>query len=240
MDIVTFSGNADPMKKVREIADRVRGVLPAFEWPTLGREVEIPAYVIHNSADAEDYFFIFDFEEFVEKSREGLFVRPKLNVWAGRSDFSRTLFSRQFREAFAREFDAARQALLVEKKGGSIGWLGWDLGFDVVSSLVASFIANIVLLLAVTTGRAVLSALPIPGWARGKSKDGKLEDQIAATQKKVDEALERIEVTLHRDLYNHAWAGHPPGPLVGMEYDAWPLPGHVSAHLSDGKSGSWW
>lgn len=229
------------MKKAREFVDRVRGTLPEFEWPTLGRQVDIPVYVIHNSADAEDYFFIFDFEEFVERSREGIFVRPALKVLAGRSDFSRTLFARQFREAFAREFDAARQALQAEKKKGQgIGWLGWDLGFDAVSSLVASFVANVVLLLALTTGRAVLNLLPIPGWARGKSKDVKLEDQIDATQQKVDEALERIDVTLHRDLYNHAWRGQAPGPLTGMDYDAWPLPGHVASHLEDGTSGSWW
>jgi len=87
-----------------------------------------------------------------------------------------------------------------QKKGRGFGWLGWDLGFDVVSSLLASFIANIVLLLATTTGRAVLSVLPIPNWVRGKNKEGKLEDQITVTQAKVDAALEKIEVTLHRTL----------------------------------------
>lgn len=221
--------------------DRLRSALPSFEWPTLGKTVEIPVYVIHNTQDAEDYFFIFDFEEFVERSRDGIFVRPKLKVWAGRADFSRTLFARQFREAFAREFDAARNALKAEqKKGRGFGWLGWDLGFDVVSSLVASFIANIVLLLATTTGRAVLSVLPIPNWARGKSKEGKLEDQISATQAKVDAALEAIEVSLHRTLYEHAWRGGQGGPLTGMDYDAWPLPEHVVRHLGDGESGSWW
>ncbi len=225
------------MKKARDIVDRLRGALPEIDWPTLGRQVDIPVYVIHNSPDAEDYFFIFDFEEFVERSREGIFVRPRLKVWAGRADFSRTLFARQFREAFAREFDAARQALRAEKtKGKGIGWLGWDLGFDIVSS----FVANVVLLIALTTGRAVLNMLPLPGWARGKSDDVKLEDQIDATRRKVDEALERLDLTLHRELYNHAWRGQSPGPLTGMDYDAWPLPGHVSRHLEDGKSGSWW
>ena len=229
------------MKKARDVASRMTAALPRFAWPALGRTVDIPVYVIHNSADAEDYFFIFDFEEFVERSREGMFVRPQLKVWAGRSDFSRTLFARQFREAFAREFDLARAALRAEKtKGLGFGWLGWDLGFDVVSSIAASFIANIVLLLATTTGRAVLSALPIPGWARPKSDEVRLEDQIAATQAKVDEALARIDLTLHRDLYSHAWKGQPPGPLTGIDYDAWPLPRHVVEHLGDGESGSWW
>lgn len=221
--------------------EKLRARLPGFEWPSLGKTVEIPVYVIHNSGDSEDYFFIFDFEEFVERSRDGIFVRPKLKVWAGRSDFSRTLFARQFREAFGREFDAARNALAAEqRKGRGFGWLGWDLGFDVVSSLVASFIANIVLLLATTTGRAVLSVLPIPSWVRGKSKEGKLEDQIEATQGKVDAALEALEVKLHRTLYEHAWKDGGSGSQAGMDYDAWPLPEHVVRHLGDGHSGSWW
>lgn len=229
------------MKRPFEITDRLRAAIPKFEWPSLGKTVNIPVYVIHNSADAEDYFFIFDFEEFVERSRDGIFVRPNLKIWAGRSDFSRTLFARQFREAFAREFDAARSALANEKKKGrGFGWFGWDLGFDVVSSVVASLIANIVLLLAVTTGKAVLSVLPIPSWVRGKSKEGKLEDQIGATQAKVDIALEQIDVTLHRTLYEHAWHGQKGGPLSRIDYDAWPLPDYVVRHLDDGTSGAWW
>lgn len=228
------------VNKARELADKVWSAVPGFSWPTLGKSVDIPVYVIHNSTDAEDYFFIFDFEEFVERSRDGVFVRPRLKVWAGRSDFSRTLFARQFREAFGREFDAARGALAAEKAGGKRSWLTWDFGFDVVTGMVASLIANVVLLLAVTTGRAVLKALPIPAWVKGKSDEGKLEDQIEATQARVDAALASIEVVLHRDLYEHAWKGAAPGPLTGIDYDAWPLPGHMLHHLGDGESGSWW
>lgn len=227
------------MKRVTDMADWVRGALPGF--PTIGREVAIPVYVIHNSGDAEDYFFIFDFEEFVERSREGMFVRPRLLVWAGRADFSRTLFARQVREAFQREFDAARAALAAEKgKRKGIGWFGWDMGFDILTSLGAAFVANVVLLLAATTGKAVLSALPGLSWLRGKSEEGKLEDHIRDMQGRVDAALAALEIRLHRELYGHAWQGSAPGPLRGMDYDAWPLPGHVTRHLNDGTSGSWW
>lgn len=223
------------MKGVTDLKDLIWSAVPAM--PTLGREVKIPVYVIHNSGDAEDYFFIFDFEEFVERSRGGMFVRPKLEIVAGRDDFSRTLFARQMREAFAVEFDAARQALMAEtRKGRGIGWLGWDMGFDAVSSLVASFIANVFLLLAVTTGRAVLSALPIPGWAKGRSKEVKLEDRIVETQAKVDAALMAAEITIHRDLQRHA--GQDAAGKADL--DAWPLPGNVVRHLDDGRSSSWW
>ncbi|MEM9970767.1 MAG: hypothetical protein AAF762_06670 [Pseudomonadota bacterium] len=229
------------LKRARDMLDRVQAALPEVAWPKLGREVALPVYMVHNSRDAEDYFFIFDFEEFVERSREGMFVRPRLLVWAGRQDFSRAEFARQVRQAFHREFDAARAALAAEKgKRRGLGWFGWDMGFDVLSSLGAALISNIVLLLAVTTGRAVLKALPLPKWTQKKSDDAKLEDHIRDVQGRVDAALADLEVKLHRELYNHAWRGQPPGPLTGMDYDAWPLPGHVAAHLDDRTSGSWW
>ena len=87
------------MKRVRVafggVAERLASIsLP--ELPRLGREAVIPVYVVHNSGDAEDYFFIFDFEEFVVRSREGVFVRPRLRVIAGRDDFDRADFAREF------------------------------------------------------------------------------------------------------------------------------------------------
>ncbi|MEM6636136.1 MAG: hypothetical protein AAF667_09615 [Pseudomonadota bacterium] len=218
----------------------LRDQLPAMTLPTIGRAVQIPVYMIHNSPDAEDYFFIFDFEEFVERSRGGLFVRPALKIWAGRSDFSRRAFARQFREAFAREFEAARQQLAEKSEKKGWGWFSWDLGLQGVAGMISALVANIVLLIALQAGRAVFGNLARPDWLRGKSDAVQLEDRIEDTKARVDSALERVEVVLHKDLYRHAWRGGPPGRLSGVDYEAWPLPEHVERHLSDGKSGSWW
>ena len=224
------------------LRNALRGVrLPSIEWPTLGRVTDIPVYVIHNSGEADDYFFIFDFEQFVERSREGAFVRPRLKVWAGRDDFDRRLFARQFRQSFAREFDAARAALEAEDDGKR-GWFGWlrslDLGaFELSPTILA---ANVLLLLATTTGRVVSAMLPLPRWGRSGNEAEALERSIEETQAKVDAALAGLVVTLHIDLYRHAWRGCRGGRLTGMDYDAWPLPGYVSEHLDDGRSGSWW
>ena len=54
------------------------------------REVAIAVYLIHNSRDPGDYFFVFDFEEFVARSKSGVFAPPALRVFAGRDDFNRT------------------------------------------------------------------------------------------------------------------------------------------------------
>ncbi len=222
----------------RGIRERLWDQLPQVKMPTLGKIVDIPVYLIHNSADAEDYFFIFDFEQFVERSRTGMFVRPKLKVWAGRHDFGRAAFARQFRESFAQEFDAARAALAAGG-GKKNGWFSWSLGKDLLGGAVSGFVANIVLLVAMSAGKMVWSALPLPGFLREKSDGEKLESNISETQTKVDTALAGMEVTLHRELYDHA---RKFGPISqrDMDYDAWPLPAFVRNHLTENGSTSWW
>ncbi|WP_317057757.1 hypothetical protein [Roseovarius rhodophyticola] len=224
---------------LRTVADRVREQIALPALPKLGREVNMPVYLIHNSADPEDYFFIFDFEQFVEQTRAGLFVRPKMKIWAGRQDFDRRAFARQMRESFAREFDIAR-AQLAANGGKAKGWFGF-LGSSVgeVGSL-SGFVANVVLLVALSAGKMVLSQVLPKNWIAGKSDARKLEDGIDATKNKVDSALQDVEITLHRDLYNHAYRGQTAGRLTGMDYQAWPLPAHVKQHLNDETSGSWW
>ncbi|MEM8849000.1 MAG: hypothetical protein AAGE03_03085 [Pseudomonadota bacterium] len=215
------------------LADRARAALPRFALPEIGRAVEIPVYVIHNSPDAEDYFFIFDFEQFVERSRAGLFARPKLKVWAGRDDFDRRSFARQFRQGFAREFDMAR-ALPAEESSKKRGWLGWLPAPTDLIGLASTLATNVVLLVALSAGKLVFGEWRRPGWLQRRSEAEALEAAIAETQGKVDAALERVEIVLHMELYRHAWRGKPGGRLKGMDYDAWPLPHSVARHLDGG------
>ena len=223
---------------MRSLKDRLFGQFPEIRLPTLGKTVDIPVYLIHNSGDPEDYFFIFDFEQFVERSRAGMFVRPRLKVWAGRSDFGRRAFARQFRESFAREFDAARTALAAGG-GKRHGWFSWGLGKDVLSGAISGFVANILLLVATSAGRAIWTSLPLPGFLREKSDAEKLEATIADTQGKVDAALSEMEITQHRELYDHA-RKHGPLSQRQLDCDAWPLPSFVREHLTDLASTSWW
>ncbi|WP_298912877.1 hypothetical protein [uncultured Roseobacter sp.] len=229
------------MKGIKALGDRMVDTVSGLKLPTLGSEVELPVYVIHNAPDAEDYFFIFDFEEFVEQSRQGWFVRPKLRLWAGRSDFNRRAFARAFRESFAREFELARVQLATQKDAKR-GWFGGLPGFlrDIASPSLPGVLANLVLLVALSAGGKILTQVLPAGWMRQKSDAQKLEEGINETKTKVDEALGQIEITLHMDLYRHAYRSQPPGRLTGVDYDAWPLPDYVKQHLMDGTSGSWW
>lgn len=224
----------------KAIGGAVWNALPEVTMPSLGREVEIPVYVIHNSADPEDYFFLFDFEVFVERSKEGMFVRPKLRVWAGRDDFDRVLFARQFRQSFAHEFDWMRAELTRKNASKKMGWLSWDLGVDLAGALVANLAAYLMILVAMGAGKAFAGMLSLPKWMQGKSAQAKLEDEVEGLKGQVEAALKNIEVVLHRDLYAHAYRGQEGGPVSGMDFDAWPLPAYVMAHFDDNESGSWW
>ncbi len=213
--------------------ERLGSYLP--EMPTLGREAEIAVYLIHNSGDAEDYFFLFDFEEFVDRSKAGMFVRPVLRVFAGRDDFSRVRFARQFREVFAREFDRMRGEL--GGKGETRGWLSWN--FNVVD-LVSDFVATMVLGIALSVGRMVLGKMAVPGFLKGKSAEAKLADEIDKTKGQVEAALAELDVRVHPELLEHAERVGGTQKRADQERDAWPLPDHVREHLRDGESGSWW
>lgn len=208
------------------------------DLPTLTKEAEIAVYLVHNSRDAEDYFFLFDFEEFVDRSKHGVFVRPVLRIFAGRDDFSRTHFAQEFRAVFAAEFDAMRAALAQKK--GKRGWLDWDLSISGAIDALGGLAANLVLATALSLGKTVFGDIQRPAFLRGKTDEAKLQDEIAATKRKVETALERIEVTLHPELYEHAYRDGPMGRISGLDREAWPLPAHVRAHLNDGESRSWW
>jgi hypothetical protein len=214
----------------------LRTALSGLSLPALTREVEIAVYMVHNSDDAEDYFFLFDFAEFADRSRAGLFVRPVLRIHAGRDDFSRTRFAREFRAVFAREFDRMRADLARGK--GRMGWLSW--GANSVLDVIGGLVANLVLAVALSLGKQVLGMLGLASVLKGRSAEAKLADEIDRTKGQVESALARIEVTLHPELYEHAYRHGLKGPRAGLDRAAWPLPDYVRAHLGDGESGSWW
>ncbi len=209
------------------------------QLPSLTTEAEIAVYMVHNSLDPEDYFFLFDFEAFVEQSGRGVFVQPKLTMSAGRDDFSRTVFARQLRQVFAQEFDAMR-ARLADGKSKGRGWLDWNFVGNSAAEMLGGFVANLVLAAATSAGRSILSALPLPKLWSAKTDEARLEDEIAKTKSQVEDALANMSITLHPELYEHAYPEGTHGKRADLDRDAWPLPAYVRTHLSTGQSGSWW
>lgn len=215
---------------------RVWQSLPGL--PKLTSDVQIPVYLIHTDAGADDYFFLFDFETFSEQSKQGYFVRPRLVLWAGRDDFSRARFAALFRETFQAEFERMRDA--HGTKSGNWGWFHLNLGKidaeDEVAPVIA--VAQVVLWVALL-GPKVLSGLLGGSWFRRKRR-AETEAKIASLRDQVDGVLQNIDVHLHEELYDQARRFHGPVQRSKVARDTWPLPTYVREHLNDNQSGSWW
>ncbi len=224
-------------KTVSGIVDTAWDQLPEF---TLASDVEIPVYLIHHGPGAEDYEILCDFEAFMTANQQSFLARPVLRVWAGRADFERYLFARQLREAFSSQFEQLRALRRREqdRRSWSLPSVGdvllWGL------SLTGSVIGGLLLWIATETGRAALSRIAgivrgsIVGKAlRGRSAEQQLEDLIEEKKSAIDEGLARLEISLHRELYVRAWRDQRPGPMTGMDRDAWPLPDFVRERMVD-------
>lgn len=222
----------------KAVADGIEAAWDQVPELTLASDVEVPIYVIHDGQGAEDYALLCDFEAFLRESKSGLFHRPVLSVWAGRDDFERVVFARHLREAFTHQFDLVRDAHRAEAEAAQRRWslrlpgLGEILlwGWGATGGLIG------VLLLYVATAATgdalreigqVLRNSILGRAVRGKDPDEALEEMIAEKRGVIDAALARQSVTLHPELYAHAWRGQRPGPMTGMDREAWPLPAFV-------------
>lgn len=230
-----------PKQSLIDAYARITDALPELSFAS---DVEIPVYLIHNTPDAEDYTFLIDFERFLREAKAGIFARPVLKVWAGRSDFDRSAFARNLREAFSHEFARMRAEAKSPKREG---WFSVKFNDLLNGTAAVHFLGTVVLYTAVTGSKMALrgagAALGLDRFiARFKGADAldKVEADIAEKQRIVDAALAQTSIALHRDLYYHAYRASTPGPLTGIDHDAWPLPDYVTAHLNDGKTDSWW
>ena len=228
--------------RLKSLGDSVRGALdtawdqlPEFNLTT---DVEIPVYVIHHGPDAEDYEILCDFVGFMTANQKGFLARPVLRVWAGRQDFQKYLFARRLREDFTAQFEVLRLALRAERESSGWGFPTVGEVFLFGAQLTGQIVAALLLWIATETGRAAIGQITqilrnstLGKLVRGKSTEEQLEDLIDEKKAVIDEGLARLEITLHRDLYLHAWRGQSPGPMTGMDRDAWPLPGFVSERL---------
>lgn len=220
------------------LANTARDSLPDF---TLTSEAPIPIYVVHHGPNAEDYTLLCDFEQFMRENQSGFLARPVLTIWAGRSDFERQAFARNLRHAFSTQFDAVRATMRAEMESQRTSWTLPSVG-DIVLwglSTTGSLIGSLVLYIATGTGRSALRDIgrivrtsALGRAVQGKSAEAELEDLIETKKTTIDAALARIDIRLHPDLYAHAWRGQGPGPMTGMDRDAWPLPDFVADRMT--------
>lgn len=226
---------------------------------SLTEECVVPAYIVHDSADADDYSIYFQVREITENLRKGVFVRPKIELWSGRSDLNRARLSKNLRHEFVRQlekdkqerlqkFNDERQALagsgepVKTSLAAKISWLGSAVA---ATLLVANPIADVIILfIAVTSGKAALMdmikmlKLGVSSWSAEKTdaaKESELEEMVDSKTNAIDQALENIEIRLHPLMYKaaHDHYGLAATSARGLVTDADPLPEFIETMVQD-------
>ncbi|MEM0987891.1 MAG: hypothetical protein AAGK00_03370 [Pseudomonadota bacterium] len=228
--------------RLTSLGSSIRGVLDSawYQVPefTLTSDVEIPIYLIHHGQGPEDYEIICDFADFMKANQKGFLSRPNLKVWAGRADFERSPFVRRLRHDFSQQFHGLRLALRAEREHK--GWGLPSLGDILLWGLNASseVIGAVLLWMATAWGRDLIKRISrifqrsdFNRAVKSATAEQELEALIDEKKEVIDEGLARLEITLHRDLWSYAWRGQRPGPITGMDRQAWPLPDFVRERL---------
>lgn len=239
---------------INEIGNKIyESLLSSFT-----EECTVPAYIIHQSHNSDDYLIYFQVEAMTENLRNGIFIRPKIEIWSGRSDLDRTKLAKSLRVEFIHQLEKEKQEKLQEHhkqqkevsentetmKGNLISKISW-LGSAVAAALLVSNpIANaVILFIAVTSGKSALSEvikmlrLSMSSWSAdkiNKEKEKELEDEINNKSEAIDEALEHIDIKLHPALYKaaHNHYGIAATSAKGMVINADPLPEFINSLIS--------
>lgn len=219
----------------------------------------VPAYVIHQSGDSEDYLIHFQVEEITENLKNGIFIRPKIEIWSGRNDLNRTKLAKKLRLEFLQQLEEEKQKKLQEHDAhrkeiakrsettksnllSRVSWLGSAIA---AALLVSNPIANaVILFIAVTSGKSTISELikmlrlSMSSWAKGKTnkeKEQELEKEINSKQGTIDEALENMDIKLHPSLYKaaHDSFGVTATSAKGIVINAEPLPEYIEGLVSE-------
>jgi len=219
----------------------------------------VPAWVIHQSADSDDYLIYFQVEEITENLKSGVFVRPSIEIWSGRSDFNRSRLAKELRHEFINQLQVEKQKTIDQHQAElqEISDDNRSSTFSLISNisglasaiatvlLVSNPIANaVILLLAVARGKEAISdlinilRLSISSWATGKTnekKEQELEQKLEEKQDAIEGALKNIDVRLHPDLYRaaHDSFGLTATSARGIVLDAEPLPEFIGSLIQD-------
>ena len=77
---------------------------------TVFPECPVTAFMLPTGPDAEDYVMVFDLDDVIENLISGIFVRPKLEVWAGRTTgFDLDRLGQTLKNDFVRQFNDVRE-----------------------------------------------------------------------------------------------------------------------------------
>ena len=85
---------------------------PKVAFSKIFPECPVPAFMLPTGPYAEDYVFVFQIEEMLDNLQSGVFVRPKIEIWAARdSGYNLEHFIEELEQDFVRQFNETREEL---------------------------------------------------------------------------------------------------------------------------------
>lgn len=217
--------------------------LGAAAWAAQGPRGPMRAFVLHRSADPEDYDLVCDFTALLGGAY-GRGRRPELAVWAGRSDFDPDGFAARLRQACVDQIErieaqnweaehSRAQLRDAQLRAGAWGLAQAAVGLPLLFLRLNPVVGTMLLAVSVAGGRQATQHLSglveeaihrvllgqMPG-AQG------LERRARDLRSALDQALASPSLTIHRELWTRAGSSGRDTPT-----DDWPLPPWVRAEL---------
>ena len=85
---------------------------PKVAFSKIFPECPVPAFMLPTGPYAEDYVFVFQIEEMLANLQSGVFVRPKIEIWAARdSGYNLDHFIEELEQDFVRQFNEVQGSL---------------------------------------------------------------------------------------------------------------------------------
>ena len=85
---------------------------PRVAFSKIFPECPVPAFMLPTGPYAEDYVFVFQIEEMLDNLQSGVFVRPKIEIWAARdSGYNLEHFIEELEQDFVRQFNEVQESL---------------------------------------------------------------------------------------------------------------------------------
>ncbi len=198
---------------------------------TIFPECPVTAFMLPTGPGAEDYVIVFDLDEVLTNLKSGIFVRPKLEVWAGRATgFDLDRLGQNLKNDFVRQFNDVRESQvrdsevatidleagknhaardIADRASGSVRWIrrGWRLtsiGFIVWPLLPLGLI-----FLAIGIGSMSQLVSLIPEYLSPSGDNRKTQKELDQDLKKLEAQFDSKNAAFQRAVRNIEVKVHP-------------------------------
>ena len=223
------------LTSLRAISERLSG-WKEIPFPTIASvrqkilpEAPVAVFLLPVGTKPDEFVSLFDFSVVVQELQRGRFHRPRLVVWAGRSDIDRKALAKSLRHDFTTQLEKERARLTSAAEQIALPQLdrlhaerekaGQDVQtatFGLTSSLIFLFLVSapifnlIFMILAVFSGAGgvtkalhhVSLTLRMRSNQEALAKNrSELEAQLDQTDDRFVQAVDTLEVTVHPTLH---------------------------------------